>query len=123
MKHQSNTSTSISQMPIMCLILFMLFAMVFGISCETGTSPPSETTDVTIAGLAFQPSEIRVPVGSTVTWDNQDSVVHDVTARDGMFDSGNLSRNETFSYTFEQTGTFEYYCTLHPYMEGKVIVE
>ena len=44
-------------------------------------------------------------------------------ARDGLFDSGSLPADGTFTYTFSQAGTFEYYCTIHPYMEGKVVVE
>jgi plastocyanin len=76
-----------------------------------------------IEGLAFNPAEINVPVGSTVTWSNEDSVTHTVTARDNTFDSGNLPAGGTFNYTFEEKGTFEYYCTLHPNMEGKVVVE
>jgi amicyanin len=123
MKNQSNASTAINRILIVSLILIVLLPMGSAISCKTETPPPAETTDVTIAGFSFQPAEITVPVGSTVTWTNQDSVIHTVTARDGTFDSGNLSHNETFSHTFQESGTFEYYCTIHTYMEGKVIVE
>ncbi|MCX8126895.1 MAG: cupredoxin family copper-binding protein [Dehalococcoidia bacterium] len=76
-----------------------------------------------IEGYAFKPAEVRIPVGSIVTWYNRDEVAHTATARDRTFDSGWLSRGGRFSYKFEKKGTFEYYCIPHPYMVGKVIVE
>jgi plastocyanin len=62
-------------------------------------------------------------MGTTVTWTNLDSTVHTVTSGTGAFDSGALGQNATFSYTFNSRGTFNYHCTLHPFMTGKVIVE
>ena len=82
--------------------------------------------EVTIDGLAFNPAVLIVPVGAIVVWYNNDSVTHTVTARDNSFDSGNLSPGEpgdTFRYTFEQSGTFEYYCKIHPSMVGKITIE
>jgi len=91
---------------------------------SSGSQPStSPVTEVAIESFTFKPAEIRVPVGGTVTWYNQDSVVHTATARDGTFDSGNMSRGDTFSYTFGEKGVFDYYCVPHPYMEGKVVVE
>ncbi len=92
---------------------------------SSGTTPPSGTPiiEVTIEGFAFEPATIKVPVGATVTWYNKDSVIHTVTARNDSFDSGSIPADDTFTYTFTQAGTFEYYCTIHPYMEGKVVVE
>ncbi len=80
-------------------------------------------TEVTIEGFAFEPATITVPVGATVTWYNRDSVLHTVTAGDDLFDSSRLPTNGTFTYTFAQAGTFEYYCAIHPSMEGKIVVE
>ncbi len=105
---------------IVSLFLIALLMSGFGISCP---GPTPQETDVVIEGLAFNPPEISVPVGSTVTWSNQNSVIHTVTALDGTFDSGDLPAGGTFSYTFEERGTFEYYCTIHPNMEGTVVVE
>lgn len=79
--------------------------------------------DVDIEGYAFQPVEITISVGSTVTWYNKDADIHTVTAVDQTFNSGNMALGDTFSYTFEEPGTFDYYCIPHPYMTGKVIVE
>jgi plastocyanin len=113
--------------------LVVFFTMLtFGISCyqsapaPTPASTPSPTptiTEVEISGFAFVPATITIPVGTTVTWFNKDSVAHTVSSRADVFDSGNLSGGATFSYTFDQKGSFEYYCKLHPSMRGKVIVE
>ncbi|OGO45366.1 MAG: hypothetical protein A2Z05_03270 [Chloroflexi bacterium RBG_16_60_22] len=76
-----------------------------------------------IASFAFSPATITVPAGTTVTWTNNDSAPHTVTTRTTLFDSGSLSRGETFSYTFAQAGVYEYYCAIHPRMTAGVIVE
>jgi plastocyanin len=89
---------------------------------ETGTTTPA-SVEVEIANFAYSPATITVSVGTTVTWTNKDSVHHTVTTREPLFDSGGLSQNQSFSYTFNQKGDFEYYCTFHPNMTGKVIVE
>ena len=65
----------------------------------------------------------NLPVGTTIIWYNIDSVDHTVTARDNSFDSGRISPNETFEYTFEQSGELEYYCKIHSSMVGEIIIE
>jgi len=93
---------------------------------ETGEPEPPATPpqiEVLIDGFAFNPAVYNIPVGSTVVWYNNDSVAHTVTARDNSFDSGNLSPGDTFQYTFEQSGTLEYYCTIHPSMVGTLTIE
>lgn len=79
------------------------------------------TVTVNIQEYAYNPSVIRIKEGDTITWVNQDTVQHNVS--NDSFESPLLSNGETFSYTFETAGTFEYTCTPHPYMEGTVIVE
>jgi nitrite reductase (NO-forming) len=66
---------------------------------------------------------LTIPVGTTVTWTNDDSTMHTVTAVDGSFDSGYYGEAESWSYTFSDPGEFEYYCLPHPWMRAKVIVE
>ncbi len=90
---------------------------------EPAPSPAPTSTEVEISGFAFGPATITISVGTTVTWTNNDPVAHTVSSRDTLFDSGNLSGGATFSYTFGESGTFEYYCKIHPSMTGKVIVE
>jgi plastocyanin len=91
----------------------------------TSEEPPATPPQIEVAidGLAFIPATYNVPVGTTVLWFNNDSVDHTVTARDNSFDSGNLSPGDTFKYTFERSGTLEYYCMIHPSMVGKITIE
>ncbi len=71
----------------------------------------------------YSVNTLTVPVGTTVTWTNDDTVIHTVTAADGSFDSGFLDPGATWSYTFDTPGEFEYLCTPHPWMRAKVVVE
>jgi amicyanin len=80
-----------------------------------------KTVDVTIQNLSFgQP--LTVPVGTTVVWTNQDDMPHTVTATNGAFASSQLAKGATFSFTFAKAGTFDYSCTIHPFMKGQVVV-
>jgi plastocyanin len=78
---------------------------------------------VTIMNFSFQPATITVPVCGTVTWTNQDTTGHTVTADDGSFDSGTIAPGSTFSQTFTTAGTFAYHCSIHPTMTGTVTVQ
>lgn len=71
----------------------------------------------------YQPLRIEVAPGTTVTWTNNDSVVHTVTDVDNGFDSALISPGASWSYTFESEGEYNYYCTIHPWMRGAVEVE
>jgi plastocyanin len=80
--------------------------------------------EVSEEGIAFNPAEVTVGVGDTVTWTNNDSVDHDVTADSfSSGDPGGMAPGDTFEHTFEEAGTFDYVCTVHPGMEGSVVVE
>jgi plastocyanin len=64
-----------------------------------------------------------VTVGTKVTWTNHDSTPHTVTSADKRFDSSSgLDTNDQYSYVFDKPGTYEYFCSLHPMMVGKVVV-
>ena len=110
---------------------FVLLTLVVLVSCQGyGTPAPSRApapaasgNAVSISDFAFSPASITVPAGTKITWTNNDSVAHTVSSRDGLFDSGSLSSEATFSYTFAQKGTYEYFCKFHSSMNGKVVVE
>ena len=93
-------------------------------SDSTGTNVGSAAGKeaVTIKNFAFAPPEIDVKVGQTVTWTNQDSTGHTVTADDGSFDSKELPNGQTFSQTFSKAGTFSYHCSIHSQMKATVVV-
>lgn len=73
--------------------------------------------------LTFAPVEVSVGVGETVTWINDDSMLHSVDSRqEGLFSSGLISQKRSFEHTFTEQGTYEYYCSLHPWMAGTISV-
>ena len=79
---------------------------------------------VKIQNYAYSPATITVAVGDTITWTNYDTAPHTVTVSDGpvKFNSPNLEQGQTFSYTFTQAGTYNYYCAVHPDMKASVTV-
>ncbi len=89
------------------------------------SAAPSAATGnaVSIADFSFKAPAITVSVGTTVTWTNNDSTSHTVTADDGSFKSDPLGAGATFSQTFATAGTFAYHCTIHPTMTGSVTVK
>ncbi len=93
-------------------------------SAAAGTaSPVTAGTAVTIEGFAFNPTSLTVAVGSTVTWTNQDSAGHTVTADDGSFASKTIENGGTFSQTFSTAGTFAYHCAIHASMKATIVVK
>ena len=82
----------------------------------------AETAHVGIKDFMFTPMTLTVPQGATVQWINLDDVPHTVVEKDKKWRSAALDTNDTYSHTFDQPGTYEYYCTLHPKMVAKVIV-
>lgn len=81
---------------------------------------------VTIERSRFGPAEVTIPAGGTVEFTNLDAFDHTVTATDASpleFDSGDLGRDETFTQRFDDAGTYDYFCTIHPTMRATVIVE
>jgi plastocyanin len=80
---------------------------------------------VRIDNFNFMPKELTVAVGTTVTWQNADDVPHTATSKDDpqTFDSGPLDTDDKFSFTFSKSGTYAYYCKVHPHMTGVVIVK
>ena len=79
---------------------------------------------VTISNYMFAPGDIKVKVGTTVTWTNSDSVKHNVVSDDGKMPDGKLiAKDETYTYTFAKVGSYKYHCSPHPYMHGSVTVE
>ena len=85
------------------------------------TSTPDNGTTVTIDNFAFSPTTLTVSAGTTVTWVNNDTAAHTVTADDGSFDSGNIAPGESFTHTFDTAGSFSYHCTYHPNMVATIV--
>lgn len=88
---------------------------------QQGT-PVTGMTHLSMQNFAYQPANIQVRAGTTVTWTNQDNVPHSITFKNGMQDSGLLNQGQSFRYTFNAPGTYQYYCSVHPYMVATVTV-
>lgn len=91
-------------------------------------TPPSATPITipigasTLGNRAFNPAQLDVPVGTTVTWTNSDSTAHTTTSDGPGWNSGSLQPRAQFSTTFSDAGTFRYHCSIHPDMVGTVVV-
>ncbi len=91
-------------------------------------SPSSSTSVSVVAGAqqltntAYNPNPVNVPVGGAVTWTNTDSIEHTTTSNSGTW-NGVLPPGGTFSVTFNNAGTFQYHCSIHPNMVGTVVVQ
>jgi len=131
----------------MRLVIRLLGVSLLGtiaiLACAGPAGPPQA---VTIKGFAFGPATVDITKGTTVTWTNQDTVPHTVTtgtapptfpplpsgasptpfpslsSGDGRVNSGRIEPNGTFSFTFSQTGTFNYFCAVHPAMKATLTV-
>ena len=101
------------------------------INNATNTKNTNGTSFVSIVRLAsdsstqepYNPSPLTVARGTTVTWANNDFATHTVTEITNKFDSGVLGPDQTFEHTFDQSGIVKYYCTIHPFMSGEVVVK
>lgn len=90
-------------------------------ACTAATA--TSTSTVTMAGMAFSPSCIKVAAGTTVTFTNNDTTTHDVTANDGSYQSAFLAPGQSYARTYATAGTSPYHCSIHPMMVGTVIVQ
>jgi amicyanin len=105
----------------MMVAALLLFAASPSVSANN--QPSATDAEVKIDNFVFGPQTITVPVGATVTWTNRDDIPHTSVSTEGVFKSKVLDTDEKFSYTFTKAGTYSYYCTIHPKMTGKVVVE
>lgn len=130
------------------VLLVCAFMALGGACAQAESAGPARSDDaessageVLVEGLAFDPEELTVATGTTVSWTNQDSVEHTVTSGDigeqgvpgvskgkpdrpdGVFDGDLDGVDETFSFTFDEPGTYAYFCRIHGGMTGVVVVE
>lgn len=104
--------------------LALVVLMVAGRSSTLGTAmDDNPAAQVKIDNFVFSPNQLTVPTGSTIRWTNHDDIPHNVVSDDKSFKSKVLDTDETFAYTFTRPGTYTYFCSIHPKMTGKVIVQ
>jgi plastocyanin len=93
-------------------------------AASTDTAAATDTTMVEIKDFTFVPDPLEIPVGSTVTWTNSDAAPHTATAQDReVLQSGTLNQGDSYSQTFDQPGTFDYFCEFHANMKGTIVVQ
>ena len=105
--------------------VLMAMVLLFAGSTRVAAAdqPSGANAEVKIDNFSFEPETLTVPVGTTVTWTNRDDIPHTVVNTDGVFKSKVRDTDEKFSYTFSKAGTYPYYCSVHPKMTGKVVVQ
>lgn len=122
---------SLVRMPVLLIFVFVVISLIPGCGkndMSTNSVSKTSANDISISGMAFLPSNKTISVGTTIKWTNNDAVTHTVTSgvpgnSTGMFDSGDLAPNGTFTYTFNQAGTYNYYCKIHNSMRGTITVQ
>ncbi len=99
------------------LMLLLLVALV------AATPAMSSTPTVTIKDDAFSPAQLTISSGQTVTFVNKDDDAHTVTSSTGDFDSKGMDTSGVWRHTFTKPGTYKYFCELHPFMKGTIVVK
>jgi plastocyanin len=107
----------------MAALLLLLVSVVTLSKSSHAGSQTNVATEVKIDNFSFTPATVTVAVGTTVTWTNSDDVPHTVVSDDKTFKSKVLDTDEKFSYTFTKPGTYPYFCSIHPKMTAKIVVQ
>jgi len=118
------------KVPALAMVAFVVIVASQDAFAETQVTIPNEASQPSCAesGSCFLPSEVTIGVGESVTWHNDSTAAHTVTSGnpedgpDGVFDSSLFLGGDTFSHTFTESGQYQYYCQIHPWMTGTVIV-
>ncbi|HYC19375.1 MAG TPA: plastocyanin/azurin family copper-binding protein [Candidatus Bathyarchaeia archaeon] len=118
------------------LVLVMIAGatvMIGGCTSSSNTSPSAVNSSITsttsqnsvaIQNYAFNPSTLTIQKGANVTWTNYDSVQHNVVSDSSAFSSSPLlNKGDTYTHQFNDSGSFSYFCSIHPYMKGTVVVK
>ena len=95
--------------------------LVAVVLCPSAVRAEDATAKIDI--FTFVPARLTVKAGTTVTWRNEDDIPHTVTSVTQRFKSRALDTDDTFSFTFTEPGTYDYFCSLHPRMTATVVVE
>jgi plastocyanin len=105
------------------VMIAMLLLFAGSPSVTASNQPSAANAAVKIDNFVFGPQTLTVPAGTTVTWTNSDDIPHTSVSTQGVFKSKVLDTDEKFSYTFAKAGTFAYFCSIHPKMTGKIVVQ
>jgi amicyanin len=105
------------------VLLATLLGPAVGALLAFGAFAAQEENVVTIDNFTFTAPELTVAVGTTVKWVNHDDIPHNVVDKNKAYRSKALDTDDSYSFTFASAGTYDYFCGLHPHMQGKIIVK
>jgi plastocyanin len=97
--------------------------LLAGSPAAIGAAQAQQANAVVIKNFDFAPMSLTVKAGTSVTWKNLDGEPHTVTSADGLFRSGAIDQNESYTFKFDKPGTYKYVCSIHPKMMAAVIVQ
>ena len=99
-------------------------AAMWGIAlCAPSTAETPDPNRILVKDFMFMPNSLTVKAGSTVTWANMDDEPHTVVSNTGLFRSGAMDTNESFSFKFDKPGTYHFTCSIHSRMVGTIVVQ
>jgi plastocyanin len=103
----------------------VLGAVLLGGVMRGGISRAASMTDtaIVIKDFSFEPTTLNIAAGHTVTWTNRDDEPHNVTSDTGLFRSGGMDTDESFSFKFDKPGAYRFVCSIHPRMVGTIVVK
>ena len=108
------------------VLMVAAFALLAGGQKNLSASPVDKAgsdVEVSIDNFSFGMATLTIPAGAKVTWTNRDDIPHNVVSTDNVFKSPALDTGEKFSYTFTKPGTYTYFCSIHPKMTAKIVVQ
>ncbi len=109
---------------LLAVILFSMFAVGASSAMFGADNNSARQVEVKIDNFSFSPAVITVPAGTTIRWTNRDDIPHTVVSDDRTtFRSKPLDTDEQFTFTFTKPRTYSYFCSIHPKMTGKVMVQ
>lgn len=125
------TRTMFAALALTALGTQMALADKISILTETpapAAEAPADAVVINIAKMKYEQPEVTIKAGQTVTWINLEAMPHNVAFKAGMIgdaklDGAMMKKDQSYSITFNEAGTYDYFCTPHPFMKGKVIVE
>lgn len=103
--------------------LLLIAASGLRTASAADSSALSSALQVQIDNFSFTPQDIKVKAGTTITWTNRDDIPHTVVSTDQAFKSKALDTDDKFTTTLTKSGTYPYFCSIHPKMTGKIVVE
>jgi plastocyanin len=108
---------------ISCIAASIVLALVALPTAEKSIAAGAPAVEVKIDNFSFTPATLTVKAGTRITWTNADDIPHTVVSDDQAFKSKVLDTDEKFMFTASKPGTYPYFCSIHPKMTGKVVVE